>query len=147
MAEPDVADEEVFFRRVQWKPELYSTNGGTLRLSSSAFNDSAKQPSVNRARVEPDPAQTKFEESDGVVELIASEVRRSVVPCDAHGPHASDVIPRPIQADLAQGIKENLAHCQIEAQPPFCTDSRFKKLKEALARAAEKRGWRVQPGG
>ena len=36
------------------------------------------------------------------------------------------------------------AHSQVESTP-ILSESRFKKLKEALARIAEKRGWLVSP--
>jgi hypothetical protein len=51
---------------------------------------------------------------------------------------------RPIDAGNADGLPANEAHSQIE-MTPGPGDARFKKLKEALARLATKRGWLTSP--
>lgn len=83
----------------------------------------------------------KQSSSDGLLKLLACEIRAVVLPQIVNNRptnhnHVIDVIHRPVQA--------NPAHSQIEACPPL-GDARFKKLKEALARICEQYGWVVAP--
>jgi hypothetical protein len=58
--------------------------------------------------------------------------------------HIVDAIHRPIEEGNANGEPPNDAHAQIESHPDL-GDARFKKLKEALVRIAERRGWLIAP--
>jgi CheY-like chemotaxis protein len=51
--------------------------------------------------------------------------------------HAVDVLHRP--------LNENYAHAQIECAPHVVSDGAWKRLKEALCRIAEQRGWACRP--
>jgi len=88
--------------------------------------------------------------TDGLLLLIADEVRKILLPQMNNkgkptGIHYQiDVIHRPVELDNPQRLPENPAHSQIESTPDL-NGSRFNKLKEALARLAEKHGWLVKP--
>lgn len=145
-----VEDAEVLFRRVRIGEGV--TADGKLRLSSQAFNDRGWKPSVNRHALMPDPAETKQDESDGVVQLVASEVRAvgGIVhnpndPPDKHVTYKLDVLARPIAADNPEGLAVNPAHAQVESDPDVASRTRFDKVKDALARLAERRGWVIEP--
>jgi hypothetical protein len=93
--------------------------------------------------------ECKLTSTDGLVCLIAKEVRKlELLEYDNGKPtgsnHQIDVIHRPIEPGDPQGLPENPAHSQIETTPAL-SGSRFNRLKEALARLAEKRGWLVKP--
>ena len=145
-----VNDPEVLYRRVKfgWATVVE----GKWRLTSQAFNDRFWKPSVNRRLIEPDAAKSKEEASDGVVQLVASEVR--AVTGIIHNPQAPqgqqltyklDVIARPIVANNEEGLPANAAHAQIESDPTVEARSRFDKIKDALGRLAEEREWVIEP--
>lgn len=145
-----VGDPELLYRRI--RPDGVVTVEGKARLTSQAFNDRYKKPSVNRQKLRPDPVQSKQDETDGVVQLIAAEIRG--VTGILHNPEAAadkqvmyklDVLPRPIAVDNIEGLPENPAHAQIEADPNVETRTRFDKIKDALARLAERREWVIAP--
>jgi hypothetical protein len=97
------------------------------------------------------PEETKQHPTDGVIEITVGDVRgirdiRVTTP-DTNPPtyYAVDVLPRPIDDDPTNGVIGNPAHAQIEASPHPDADSRFKKIKEALALVATQRGWLIRP--
>lgn len=148
MADDRVLDDEDLYRRVPNIPTMFKMVEGRLRLSSGAFNDSGddgqKRPSVDRARLRNfDPVLAKTAPTQGVVGLVASEVRsiRSVTKTDQSGAvvytHDVDVIPDPLPA--------NDAHALVTVAPQFASHRPFERLKESLARLAEQRGWLVPP--
>lgn len=142
-----VSDDEVLYRSVQNHPDYFSMVDGKVRFSASAFNDRTHKVSVDRARLRQSAEETKFSSTDGVVALLTLDVRGidSVEQTDTGAPYRIDVIPRPIKADQAQGIKENPAHAQVESAPELANRSRFKRLKEALAQLANRGGWHMEP--
>lgn len=144
-----VGDDEELYRRVPHDPSFFTNVDGRLRISSSAFNDPGQKPSVDRAKLRAGPHETKKHLTDGIVLLAANEVRaiRDISRSGNAAPsvYEIDVIPRPIVQGNPQGEPENLAHAQIEANPTFETQGRFKKLKEKLALLASQRGWLVTP--
>jgi hypothetical protein len=142
-------NEEEVYRRIPNDLSFYRIVGGRKALSSSAFNDRARKPSVDRAAMT-SAEDVRTARSDGVVRLKVLAIR-SVQPPVAIDPnrnnspnYAIDVLHRPIPPN--EGPAENLAHCQIEANPPFSGSARFAKLKEALARLAGVDGWVIEPG-
>lgn len=72
-----VEDGEILYRRIQaGKKYKVPQPDGTFRLSSMAFGDPAYRPSVNRAELcGNDPSKTQINPTDGVVSLIACDVR------------------------------------------------------------------------
>jgi hypothetical protein len=129
----------------------YTTLNGKVTFSASAFNDRNRRPSVDTSALRKDPRESRKSNEQGVAKLTAAEVRKtSGIPIrNAKGEviakHSVDVIHRPIKDDPA-GEPDNEAHCQIECHPAMDSDTRFKRLKEALAAIANNYGWLVQPG-
>ena len=142
-----VLGDELLYRAVKDTETHHVCDGGgrLVRLLASAFNDPDKKPSVDRAIMRGDlgPAATRQHESDGVVAVVAEEVRAisSVKAFDAKGEnpvlHAVDVQHRPLAT--------NYSHSQVEAAPNIRGDGAFKKLKEALCYIANTRGWTLPP--
>lgn len=145
-----VDDHEELIRRIPADSSCYDSSDGTLRLSSTAFNDPERMPSVDRRKMRASLDDCKNHPSDGLLLLIAREVRAINLPqIEAKGKpaanaHKIDVMHRPIEAGNRDALPVNGAHSQIETTPSL-GDARFKKLKEALARLAEKHGWLASP--
>lgn len=123
-----VGNDELLYRSIR-ADDVTSVSGRTV-LSSTAFNDAAMKPSVDRASIR-SAEEAKRSPSDGVCGLMASEVRsiNSVLHQDSKLPYRVDVMERP--------EVDNAAHAQVEVDPLFESPSRFKKLKECLCRIAE----------
>jgi hypothetical protein len=142
-----VQDSEELYRSIKSQSKAYTQVEGRTVFSSSAFDDRMLMPSVDRSALILNPRYSKHSPSDGIAKLIAREVRNSckiaVDPNDPSIHHAVDVVHRPILNDPVD--PDNLAHCQIECAPAFSTNSRFKKLKEALARLATSHGFVIVP--
>lgn len=137
-----VGDDEIVLRAVRNESGEYTIRDGTLRVSSSAFNDRERKPSVDREAVRGSPELARKSATDGVISLITGDVRSiNVTTNDAKGrpvhEHSVDVTHNP--------LANNLSHCLIICVPALQNDTIFRKLKEALARLAEQRGWRVPP--
>ncbi|WP_394782175.1 hypothetical protein [Undibacterium sp.] len=149
MSEDLVLDEELLYRSVQNRPEtLFPTVEGKLRFSSTVFNDAASKISVDRASLRESAEDAKLNNTDGIVALYAHEIRgigNIAVQGDKPPNYSFDVFARPIPLDNPDNHRENLAHAQIEASPDFVSPTRFRKLKEALARIVGTRPWVVEP--
>jgi hypothetical protein len=144
-----VDDAESLYRRAPKDSIAYEE--GAERISSTAFNDRYNKPSVDRAKLRNSPEETKDQPTDGIIELSAAEVR-GISEVEITDPKTNppayyvvDVLPRPVEQDVEKSIKANLAHAQIEATPHAQANSRFRKIKEALAVIANERGWLIRP--
>ncbi|MBP0631978.1 hypothetical protein [Cupriavidus sp. AcVe19-1a] len=144
MPEDVIDDTEIVYRRVPNDPMFFRIEEGRLRLTSAAFNDKAKRPSVDRSSLlNKDPQRAKTATTQGVVGLVVGEVRRvdKVTRTDVNGnvveTHQLDVIPDP--------LPDNPAHALVTHSPEFKSNRPFDRLKESLARLAEERGWLVEP--
>ncbi len=145
-----VQDNEVLYRSVRGESvaEEYFFDRGKLIIRSAAFNDRNKEPSVDRAKLRGfDPSLSRLQETDGIVSLIAHDVRAikevETKNEDKNTVHTVDIIYAP--------TPENSAHSQIIVNPEFLgTDSKkgktFRKLRVALAKLATKNGWTLEPG-
>ncbi len=129
-----VSDDEVLYRAVLNDPERYFPRDaqGNRRISSMAFNDSERRPSVDRAVLCPggsQETQARFSPGSGVLSLLARDVRTLTA---AHGGtgqvYRVDVEPVPLPG--------NPPHAEIFGRPPFDTDKVFERIKQALARIA-----------
>lgn len=145
-----VGDQEVVYRRVRLEWARYVD--GQWRLTSQAFNDQKRKPSVDRKDLRDNPEDSKLDATDGIAQLLTSEVRATsaviqnpLAPTAQQIPYRLDVIPRPIPANNPEGLPENLAHAQIESDPMVDTRTRFDKIKEALVRLAMNRDWVIEP--
>lgn len=130
---PPVGDEEVLYRAVANEQRVFPLDGqGVRRISSMAFNDAGRRPSVDRAILCPGgPSETRlrFSPDSGVLSLVTQEVRRLTTTHGATGQdYAVDVEPVP--------LPDNLAHAEIFGRPPFDTDKVFDRIKQSLARIA-----------
>lgn len=145
-----VRDEEELYRSVRGKlEEEYSYDSkGKLRISSEAFRDRDRKPSVDRAALRGfNPVLSKLSDTDGVVSLITADVRAigAVKTKNLNEDvviHAVDVVYAP--------TAENPAHSQIVVNPEFFGSKSkqrnvFKLLQLALAELAEKNGWTLEP--
>ena len=148
MVADKVEDDEVLYRSVP--SGCFTIADGALRLTSTAFNDPAKKPSVDRAKLcGANPAYTKKKPTDGVVSLTALSVRQiaDVIQNDVHGQpilaHEVNVIPDVVKNH--PDLPDNPAHALIVTHPDLANNRVFKRLKESLARTAEQGGWLVEP--
>jgi hypothetical protein len=148
-----VADDELLYRRIfstvdgdtahyQISPE------GKISFTKRAFADRCLKPSVDRAILhEYDPTKTQLKQTDGVIGLIAKDIRVNEDNFDNKGnitgSHKINVIHRP--------KSENQAHARIEPSPEYASDKVFKRLQQRLARLADERlaihGWEIKPDG
>ncbi len=141
-----VDDAEDLYRSI--RADDYSYQDGKLFFSSTAFDDREMKPSVDRSSMRGNPADARIGPTDGIAKLLTADVRNSCkVPIIknglAVGEYAVDAVHRPIENDPQEA--DNLAHCQIECNPLIESDTRFKKLKAALANLANKHGFIVPP--
>jgi hypothetical protein len=141
-----VEDTEDLIRRVS-----ADATRGDGKLTSTAFNDPNCQPSVDRRTMRASLDDCKVKSTDGLVKLVAEDVRKLQIPQidpatskPAGTNYLIDVMHRPIDPGNSRGDPPNPAHSQIEATPTL-NRSRFDKLKEKLARLAEKHGWLIKP--
>ena len=135
---------ERLYRSVRLRDVEFGEDG-SARPKLSAFFDRADRPSVNRATLGATPSGTREADGDGVLELVADEVRaldaaqrlndKKVVLSE----HAYEVEPEP--------IPDNAAHAVVLAVPPMpaCPGRLRDKWCEALKRLAWKRGWLLAP--
>lgn len=107
-------------------------NNGEVYLSSQAFADRNRRPSVDRAKLcGHDPSYTQFRLSDYVCSLVTGDVRAiaTVVKHDKKGvpqvQHNIDVEPVPLY--------DNAAHAEIYAVPEISGGRLFERLLERLA--------------
>lgn len=144
-----VLDEEALYRNVRGggEDEYRYDETGQLIISNNAFLDRNKKPSVDRAKLNNfDPEKSRMRKEDGIVTLIAQEVRQIGDVRSNNGggsiAHAVDVSPDP--------VPRNKAHAQITVEPDFFGSSSkqkkaFKLLRIALARLATQNGWTLNP--
>ena len=137
-----VRDDETLYRSIRGDEEAehYTYDGGELTIRPKAFMDRSRKPSVDRAELRGcDPSLSRLDETQGVVSLIASDVR--AIKLDVH---TVDVIYNP--------TSENPAHSQITITPECCVttskqDRVFRSLRTALADIATENGWTLRPAG
>lgn len=145
-----VRDDEILYRSVRGKyGEEYSYDDtGKLQISSQAFRDRERKPSVDRASLrEFNPTLSKQSETDGIVSLMTADVRaigsvKTRLVDEDTVVHAVDVIYDP--------VPENPAHSKIVVNPEFFGSNNkrrnvFKLLQLALAELAERNGWTLEP--
>ncbi len=130
-ASDHVHNEETLYRSIV--PNLWKQKSdGEFYLSSQAFADRNRRPSVDRARLcGHDPSYTQFRPSDYVRGLLAEDVRAisTVIRHDRKGVpqvrHNIDVEPVP--------LSDNAAHAEIFAVPEISGGRLFERLLEKLA--------------
>lgn len=128
-----VTDNEVLYRAVLNEPRFFPKDSqGGHRISSMAFNDAGRRPSVDRAVLCPNgPADTRqrFRSDSRILSVITGDVRQLTTVHGGTGQaYTVDVEPIPLD--------ENPAHAEIFGRPPFDTDKIFDRIKQALSRIA-----------
>lgn len=150
MEPTEVADAEWLYRAVRVDGHEYKYTPEGLRISSAAFRDVGRRPSVDRDSLRERPEDARLGITDGVVKVLTRDVRAighiRVNPSDPANETAYTVnaIHRPLSTENGDD-RNNDAHCQIESQPHIAVDRHFKKLREALAYLANQNGWIVPP--
>ena len=97
-----IENDEELYRRYSYDSETKA------KINSKAFFDRDRQPSVDRAKLRDfQPALSKWCDTDGVVSLIAGDIRGILIEN-----HTVDVIYAPILED-----PKNLAHSLITIKP------------------------------
>jgi len=146
----EIANEEVVYRCVFFGRNLYRLEGGRLIVSSQAFADRERKPSVDRASFcGSDPSWAQMDQRDGVVSLMTGAVRElnTVVQRDSKGretfTYKLDVEPDPIFG--RPGERDSPAHARIVPHPDYRTRSAFRKVMEQLAYLANERTWEMLP--
>ena len=128
-----VADTETLYRAVRNDPRFIAIDSdGNARISSMAFNDPSRRPSVDRAALCPGgPQETRdrFRPGSGILSLLAGDVRTLTATHGGKGTiYGVDVEPVPLW--------DNPSHAEIFGRPPFDTDKVFERIKQALTRIA-----------
>lgn len=129
-----VADDEVLYRAIRPDANLLTyDDDGSLRISSNAFNDALRRPSVDRAclcTAGPTECQMRFAPGSGVLSLLTSDVREISATHGVTGiVYCADVEAVP--------IPNNAIHAELYGKPQFDTDKVFVRIKHALARIAQ----------
>jgi hypothetical protein len=142
-----VRDEETVYRRIPHGTpngnKFYSITNTTVKISSQAFTDREKCPSVDRAVLcDHDPSYSQISSDDGVVSFLCNQIRAidniKYAPGTAQEVvYKIDIIWRPIES--------NKAHSQIEPSPEYKNEKVFRRLRERLAYLANERGWEIFP--
>lgn len=117
------------YRHVRNDPRNFAGKGADWRVSTAAFGDRSRQPSVDRAWLRDyEPRNSQHDPTDCVVCLVAGDVRtvKDVAPREV------DVVPDPVQDH--QTLPDNPAHALVVTDPALDNDSQFKRLKRALAK-------------
>jgi hypothetical protein len=143
-----IDDSEDLYRSVRADSNEYSYQSGKLLFSSTAFDDRSMKPSVDRSAIRTDPTEARRNPTDGIAKILTKDVRQCCsVPIIKNGTpvgdHAVDAIHHPIENGPVE--PDNLAHSQIECNPIIESGSRFRRLKEALAKLANAHGFVVSP--
>ena len=134
-----IEETEQLYRRVENQPGNWISGSLGLIVTAAAFMDRSKRPSVDRALLCPDgAAHTRGPVGNGVVVLVAGEVRAGDQPAKENPPYHLDVVHRPVEG--------NHAHAQVESAPQVVNDKVFRRLRQMLAFLANQRPWVVVPG-
>lgn len=150
-----VSNDEELYRNVRGEEEAdeyyHDPNTKRLVITSKAFLDRKKEPSVDRAKLKNfDPRNSLLRENNGIISLITEEVRQigNVKSNDQKGnefSHAVDVLADPNPPD----DPGNNAHSLIVVEPKYLSSDKkgkaFQLLRRSLARLATERGWKLEP--
>lgn len=148
-----VDNVEILYRRIRHVEGLYVVQAdGTVKVSSAAFSDPLFRPSVDRAElIHNDPKKAQRNPSDGVVSIIARDVRSidTVVQNDKAGKiiQTFDVDIEHVPILNHPTLPDNLVYAEIYTNPHCPNKSVFRKLAERLAQLANERPWEIELQG
>ena len=141
-----VQNDEILYRSIRGKEgKEYTTINGKPDFNYEAFKATNRKPSVDRAILRDHPSLSLLSDTDGIVSLIASQVRaiKSVErPEGGEAVYAVDVIFAP--------TVENPAHAEIILIPEYFGSRNkqrlaYRLLRIALALLANESGWTLPP--
>lgn len=138
-----VADDEVLFRSVR-PGEVRPQPDGSLQLSSQAFADKQRQPSVDREILRTCPCESRKGPKDFIFVVVAGEVRKAAGEArDKKG--LPTMYPVNVQPDpFPEEAPDNASHALIVPEMPPATKSWAKMtFLENLARLAVRRAPRL----
>jgi hypothetical protein len=120
--------------------------GGQIRISSQAFTDRRKQPSVDREALCADQAQhsQRGDVRNGVLRLEVGAIRKisSVTRTDPKSGSVTTFVPDVVPDPCPPTDLGNLAHCLITLCPSNVNDRGFDRLLDALVRLSD---WAILP--
>lgn len=120
---------EILYRSVRLSDGGYRYEDGKYIISSTAFNDRRKQPSVDRAILKSNDAEkSRRSATDCVVSLKASDIRNEKIE-RGEDQYILDIKPDP--------EPHNKSHAIIVPSPDYKNDKAFRKVRESLARMAK----------
>lgn len=151
-----IQNVEELYRSIRVDNDEYIYVDDKLIFTYKAFQDRNKEPSVDRAILLDNKAESsKLSATDGIASLITNDVRSIAdvkTEIQENGeinetPHNVDVKHAPI---VEEDIIINPAHSLVTVSPAYLgsktkQNNTFKLLKIALARLATQRGWTLEP--
>ena len=142
-----VQGDEILYRSVRGEEgkEYTTKSNGKPDFNYEAFKATNRKPSVDRAILRDHPSLSLLSDTDGIVSLIAGQVRgiKSVErPEGGEAVYAVDVIYAP--------TIENHAHAEIIVIPEYFGSRNkrrlaYRLLRIALALLANENGWTLPP--
>ena len=142
-----VQNDEILYRSVRGEEgkEYTTQSNGKPDFNYEAFKATNRKPSVDRAILRDHPSLSLLSDTDGIVSLIAGQVRgiKSVErPEGEEAVYAVDVIYAP--------TTENPAHAEIILIPEYFGSRgkqrlAYRLLRIALALLATENGWTLPP--
>ena len=142
-----VQNDEILYRSVRGEKgkEYTTTSNGKPDFNKEAFKAANRKPSVDRAKLRDRPSLSLLSDTDGIVSLVAGQVRaiKSVErPEGEEVVYAVDVIYAPTM--------ENPAHAEIIVIPEYFGSGKkrrlaYRLLRIALALLATQNGWTLPP--
>ena len=142
-----VRNDEILYRSVRGEEgkEYTTKSNGKPDFSYEAFKATNRKPSVDRAILRDHPSLSLLSDTDGIVSLVAGQVRaiKSVErPEGEEAVYAVDVIYAPTM--------ENPAHAEIIVIPEYFGSHKkrrlaYRLLRIALALLATQNGWTLPP--
>jgi len=151
-----VQDDEELYRSIRIDKDEHTYVAGKRIFTYKAFQDRHMEPSVDRAILRDNNAESsKLSSTDGIASLITIEVRtiadvKTEIQENSEKKetqHNVDVKHAPV---VEQEIVTNPAHSLVTVSPAFLgsgtkQSKTFKLLKIALAKLATERGWTLEP--
>lgn len=141
-ADDELGDEEIIYRFVRDDEVNFRAEGDRLIPSGEAFRDRDDEPSVDRAMINGNnPSKSQRELSDGVLRLIAADVRTIEAEIlDGKG----RLVRVGVVRVKPNPLPDNPAHALIYGNPTFKEGGKgfFRKVKARLSQIAR---WEIYP--
>lgn len=142
-----VRNDEILYRSIDGEEgkEYVTKSNGQPEFKYEGFKANNRKPSVDRAILTKHPSWSLLSDTDGIVSLMASQIRgiKSVErPEGEDEVYAVDVVYDPTM--------ENQAHAEIIVIPEYFGSHKkrrlaYRLLRIALASLATKNGWTLPP--